>query len=372
VIDVDGTAHPETNPSDIEDNNVSPRPPQKWEQRRPYFATVLVAPDAIISGAAPEIFSAIRTAGFELRAARVLTMSSDVARGLYPDLTYDPLRWAPPEIQGSWSSLDQIYAEAPALLVFVEHSEPKACQIAAGIKGYRRPELAIGGTIRSIGDAENVMLNLVHVSDDQEAMLREASLLIGSDEVNGFITALLEDDTQRCAILSLESALLGLPRMGSRGSISFPVIALRIRMRIVQVVAARAPRGGTGPILTGLSEALHLMEKLARDLDEAANMYGRMSIAIRASDSIHNAITKALKKSERQWAIPLMAGETAIHALHDVRQPRRPQDVRAMTKYGVYISRLEAGLIDVHHYAFRDNAELLEAYPVDGANIALR
>jgi nucleoside-diphosphate kinase len=129
---------------------------------------VLIKPDAVQRGLGGEILARFEGRGLEIKAARLLTVDSDLAQKHYAEHAQKPF----------FGELVEFITSAPTL-AFVLEGEGAIAVVRTTI-GATDPAVAAPGTIR--GDfALSMPDNLVHGSDSPESAEREIALWFGDE-----------------------------------------------------------------------------------------------------------------------------------------------------------------------------------------------
>ena len=124
---------------------------------------IMVKPDGLRRKLAGEVIRRLENKGFQLLAARVLTMSREMAAEHYREH----------EGQDFYAGLIKHITSGPVLAMVWQ--APEAIEVARLLVGHRNPLKAAAGTIR--GDYASISAeNLVHAADRREAAVREIEL----------------------------------------------------------------------------------------------------------------------------------------------------------------------------------------------------
>ena len=131
---------------------------------------VLVKPDAVRRGLAGEILGRFERRGLVIRAARLLTVSRELAEEHYAEHSEKPF----------FGELVEFITSAPTLALVLEGEG--AIGVVRTTMGATNPAQSAPGTIR--GDlALSMPDNLVHGSDGPETAAREIGLWFGDELV---------------------------------------------------------------------------------------------------------------------------------------------------------------------------------------------
>ncbi len=124
---------------------------------------IMVKPDGMRRKLAGEVIKRLEAKGFQLLAARVLSMSRDMASEHYKEH----------QGQDFYAGLIKHITSGPVLAMVWQ--APDAIEVARLLVGHRNPLKAAVGTIR--GDYASISAeNLVHAADSPEAAAREIEL----------------------------------------------------------------------------------------------------------------------------------------------------------------------------------------------------
>ena len=134
----------------------------------PERTLVLVKPDAVRRGLAGEILGRFERRGLVIRAARLLTVSRELAEEHYAEHSEKPF----------FGELVEFITSAPTLALVLEGEG--AIAVVRTTMGATNPAQSAPGTIR--GDlALSMPDNLVHGSDGPETAAREIGLWFGDE-----------------------------------------------------------------------------------------------------------------------------------------------------------------------------------------------
>ena len=132
----------------------------------------IVKPDAVASGKAGKIVAHLETAGFAVRAARLVRLSESQAGAFY-------------EVHRGRAFYDELVrfmTSGPCLPMALEREDAVA-QLRAVI-GATDPAEAAAGTIRKLY-AESKGRNAIHASDSAENAIREIGFFFSEGELAG-------------------------------------------------------------------------------------------------------------------------------------------------------------------------------------------
>jgi nucleoside-diphosphate kinase len=131
---------------------------------------VLIKPDAVARGLAGEILRRFEARGLAVRAAKLLTVSRDLADAHYAEHREKPF----------FGELVSFITSAPTLALVLQGEG--AIAAVRSTMGSTNPADSAPGTIR--GDlALSMPDNLVHGSDSPESAAREVALWFADDEL---------------------------------------------------------------------------------------------------------------------------------------------------------------------------------------------
>ena len=132
----------------------------------------IIKPDAFASGKAGKIIAHLEGAGFTLRAARVLHMTTTQAGAFYEVHRGRPF----------YDDLVAFMTSGPCLPMALERSDPVAT--LRQVIGATDPAEAAPGTIRKLY-AESKGRNAIHASDSDENARREVAFFFTEAELAG-------------------------------------------------------------------------------------------------------------------------------------------------------------------------------------------
>jgi nucleoside diphosphate kinase len=316
-------------------------------------ATVLLAPDTYLAGAQDKILMTLRSHGFRCMALRLVQLNSQTMNAIYHDAMSDRTRWSLEEVTRVWNTYETFYALAPSALVYLSHAREDATSVLTQLKGSARPEQAMEGTLRSAADAENVMMNLVHTADTPAHILRESSILLGETEAAAYFDVCAgRAPAPVAAALRADLDVRYVPGETRRSSTSFPWILNALRFRATQLLVARY---GGNP-----RQALAVQRALREERDHLAaapTSLQRMQAAQRANGHLAVGLDVLGRVSDRL--------RSALAALSEFASLSNCRDYRclpALRESGLYISRLEATMLELHGAAFRPSRALNDFY----------
>jgi nucleoside-diphosphate kinase len=121
----------------------------------------IIKPDAFASGKIGKIIALLETAGFRIRAARVMTLSTTQARAFYDVHRQRPF----------FDPLVKFMTSGPCMPMIL--GREKAVAELRTVIGATDPAEAAPGTVRRLY-AESKERNAIHASDSDENAVREA------------------------------------------------------------------------------------------------------------------------------------------------------------------------------------------------------
>ena len=131
---------------------------------------VLVKPNGVARGLVGEVISRLERRGLEIKAARMLVVSEDLAARHYAEHVGKPF----------YESLVRFITSGPVFAMVVQG--PSAIRVVRTMMGATNPLEAAPGTVR--GDfALDVGENVVHSSDGPEAAAREIGLFFAASDL---------------------------------------------------------------------------------------------------------------------------------------------------------------------------------------------
>ena len=130
----------------------------------------IIKPDATAGGAAGKIIAHLESAGFRVRALRMLTMSSAQARSFYDVHRERPF----------FESLVAFMTSGPCIPIALE--APDAVARLRRVIGATDPAEAAAGTVRRLY-AESKERNAIHGSDSDDNARREIGFFFAESEL---------------------------------------------------------------------------------------------------------------------------------------------------------------------------------------------
>lgn len=131
---------------------------------------VLVKPNGVARGLVGEVVSRLERRGFEIKAARMLVVSQDLAERHYAEHVGKPF----------YADLVDFITSGPVFAMVVQG--PSAISVVRAMMGATNPLNAAPGTVR--GDfALDMGQNVVHSSDGPESAEREISLFFAPEDL---------------------------------------------------------------------------------------------------------------------------------------------------------------------------------------------
>ncbi len=311
-------------------------PPASWT-----FA--LVTPDAMVGAYLDFVVERLHAHGFEVRGCRLIALEFPRMARMYHH-SDDPPPPSGSRMELPGSVMDPLYRLAPGCVLVLRKEGATACQDLLRCKGATHPEAAAPDTIRAAG--EHIIFNFLHCPDDAPSAAIELAYLVGPADATALRNAACAPDAPPTTPLNgLGQLPLCLPAFMGWEALSFPLIANRLRCRVVQALALR--HGGDA--LSSLLEAQALLARERSALVGSASVADRLRIAQAAHPGIHAALTTATRAS---GDAVLTDGLAALAALYDLDGGRELAPILALAARGIYLSELEIVALDAHRHAF--------------------
>jgi len=130
----------------------------------------IIKPDAVGNGYTGKIIDRIISAGFKIRAARLMHLSHEQAENFYAVHRGRPF----------YNDLVDFMTSGPCMPMALEHED--AVNAFRELIGATNPAKATEGTIRK-EFAENVQNNAVHGSDSDENAQKEIAFFYSTDQI---------------------------------------------------------------------------------------------------------------------------------------------------------------------------------------------
>ena len=130
----------------------------------------IIKPDAVGNGYTGKIIDRIISAGFKIRAARLMHLSREQAENFYAVHRGRPF----------YNDLVDFMTSGPCMPMALEHED--AVNSFRELIGATNPAKATEGTIRK-DFAENVQNNAVHGSDSDENAQKEIAFFYSTDQI---------------------------------------------------------------------------------------------------------------------------------------------------------------------------------------------
>jgi nucleoside diphosphate kinase len=314
---------------------------------------VLVTADAVLAGRLPWLAERLRAVGLVVHAALVIPYGPRRMVSLYgvpEDSEFYVENKGGEDVTFSVDLHRRLYELSPAVLLIVSRPGCSTMEAVIEVKGSTRPEMSDDGTLRRMG--ENVIFNLVHAPDDFESACTELTNLLGAEAVARLID--LARPPLEPQLIGIDAALARLPAFSGPAATSFPMIANRIRDRVIQ----RLWLGGGASDAELATGHTYLAEERAA-LEVAETSQEKLKQAMAANAAIEAALAAI---AERHGAESLQQGLAALAALFDLEGARDHDAVLSLVNEDVYISPLEAIIVESHSYGFRPNVELSGIY----------
>lgn len=271
----------------------------------------MVTPDAMVGGYLRFVLDRIAAHGLDVRAARLIRLDWRRLGQMYTH------RDDPPPADGELPQrvMERLYRVAPATVLALRGT-PEAM---LACKGATRPHEAQVGTIRAAG--EHPIFNLAHCPDDLASAPIELAYLVGPEQA-----ALMQARAEATGPPPepvLDHLHMVQPAYQGWEAISFPMVANRLRSRVIQ----RHFDAHAYQVLFLERQAL-LAARSAAD---------RLRVGKAANATI-------------QVAMPPDPGLEALAALYDGAGPDR---VAAIEALDVYFTELELATVDAQAHANR-------------------
>jgi nucleoside-diphosphate kinase len=134
---------------------------------------IILKPDTIQRGLAGQILARFENKGLKIVAARMITISRELAQEHYSEHAEKPF----------FEDVVRYITSGPVMLMILEG--PSAITVIRQIVGATDGRKALPGTIR--GDfGISTRYNLVHASDSPEAAIREINIFFKEDEIENY------------------------------------------------------------------------------------------------------------------------------------------------------------------------------------------
>lgn len=316
----------------------------------------LLTPDAVIGDAVRSIVAHLREHELVPVVSRLIALDINRMQEFYGSTRFRILNPGFEDFEFSWTMHDALYGMAPACLIMLSRSSGRACERLLKCKGYTRPEISPPGTIRRMG--ENVVFNLVHCPDDIASAVRELPILVGSPETERLLRYVLAPpELQLPQVVGVPALLECLPATGGWEAISFPVIANRLRGRLLQWLALKLWTDTDAGL--ALSDVHSLLTAEREGVRAQMTSAERLVVAMSANARIHSGLA-ALAERIRDDVV--LDAASALSELYDLHGERQPDAIFALADRGIYLSMLEKVIIESHTYAFRPNSEINALY----------
>jgi nucleoside diphosphate kinase len=323
----------------------------------PTWAFVLITPDGIVTGAYDTVADSLEGAGFRIVGGRLLRMQVANVCSMYSH--HD----SPPVPSGSRDELpldvlDDLYAIAPGCVIVLTSTHAHPFETLVRLKGDKRPALAEPSSIRRAG--EHLVFNTLHCPDDAGAAAIELAYVAGQEPARR-LTELARRADELGPVVGRGALARSLPAVSGPEAISFPLIANRVRRRILaDLLLERAddPKGRAA-----LRRAHDALDAERRELEATADSTARLALASARSSLINDLVSDPALDP----APSLGAALVAIDALLVYNTPRDIGPLLALPDEGVYVSPLETLAIRAHGHSVRADDD-----PVDTAVRAVR
>ncbi|WP_331745778.1 hypothetical protein [Streptomyces virginiae] len=320
------------------------------DERDDTWTYMLVTPEAVISGALNEIGGVLERHTLEIRVARLIELNSSTMRQVYGSGVFVIRNPGGRDLDFPWTMHESMYSLAPACLLIARNNSGQACRSMLQCKGYVRPELALGDSVRHLG--ENPAFNFAHCPDDPQSAVRELGLLVGESE-SIRLRLCAEFDADFDILWGLQQVLESEPSNSGREAVSFPMVANRIRLRIVHLMAVRAVRDAA--LMGQFRIARSRLVEQQRTLANLPSAREKLADAQRFERQVGSGLLK-ISKSMNDASIADALEE--ISMLHFVRDEYEIGRILKMSNKGLYISNLERLILESQGHSFRRNTDL--------------
>ena len=314
-----------------------------WQAEAETWSFAMVTPDAVVGGYLDFVLERLAANGFEVRATRLLKLDYERLGRMYSHRDDPPVPTGD-RIELPGSVMKPLYQLAPAVVLVVRRAAGDACAALLRTKGATRPDAAAPGTVREAG--EHAIFNFMHCPDDAPSAAIELGYLVGVDEAAALCAAALAGESDpRAGLLGLDALRPGLPAFSGWEVLSFPLLANRLRWRLVQALATRA---GDQDLET-LHGARDGLVRERASLLAAPDVAARMRLAQAAHPALHGALRTAAVAAGEDV---IGTGLDALAELYDLEGARELPPLLALEGRGIYLSELEKVALDAHRHAF--------------------
>lgn len=310
---------------------------------------LLLAPDAFLACGEERILRLVHDAGLTVISSTYVQLTRERMECVYSATVRDPRRWTNRAMEQVWEAIEGVYALAPGAVVLVE-GEASVPNKLTVLKGDKRPELALPGTIRADVDAESVMLNLVHTSDRPDDVRREAAVLLGEDHAAALLAACFEPAGSRMRRVLAPSADEPVPGRAGRRSVSVPWVLNAVRTRAVRLWAC-----SSGVDLDAVLAALDLLREERNALRKAPDTIARLRVARSTTVGIEEALWQAGHHTPEASA-PVHRLAALLRLESDTADVA--EWIAAARCSGVYLHATEGHVLVQHARAFRPGGDL--------------
>lgn len=308
----------------------------------------MVTPDGILGGKFPRVAKALVADGFEILGGHLFQLDVDALRRMYHHTSN------PPEPTGGPDELPidvliAIYAQAPACVMSLARPGVSAASELCRLKGPTRPAMNPPSSIRH--DGEHLVFNSLHSPDDEAAAHVELEMLVGTPTARS-LEALRCPGADVQALAGADALAASLPRQEGWDAISYPMIANRVRTRLVMHMAV-AYRGHED-VLASLRSVLTAISCEREALAVAGDSRARIEVARDHLPAIQQQLLDAIAAVDSPWGPAVRALGELLHpnAGHDI------DDVVGLRQDGVYLSALEEASIRAQRHAMWADAVL--------------
>jgi nucleoside diphosphate kinase len=302
----------------------------------------MVTPDGVLAGGFDRIIHAVERDGFRVEDGQVVQLDVDILRRMYHH-SDDPPGPTGARDELPVSVLEVLYREAPACVVVLSRVGSGSSEALGALKGATRPAQALAGSIRERG--EHLIFNTIHSPDDAASAKTELGYVVGHERAGRMLEEGPSDPLPWLDLVGAQAIRQCLPATAGWEALSFPMIANRIRSRIVQELAHRANRDlDIGRALLGIRRSL----MLEREQLLGCRLSGeRLAIAQHWNDKLHEGLIRA----DGSLRDGLSDALIELRDLLERNRSRRSEAIERLPEAGIYLGRVESMAIDAHRHA---------------------
>lgn len=248
---------------------------------------------------------------------------------------------------------EDLYRLTPVCLTLVTAAADAPAAVIRA-KGKTLPERAPADTIRHFG--ENVIFNLIHTPDDEQAASRELHAMLGSQRAERLIAAAREASPAVVQLTGPELIDAALPAFEGSDATAFVAIANRICFRAVRHLAVESAPAHHSELGIIRARLIHERETTA---DRATSRERMLGVGQDARETITRLSNVAGQSGDHGLAGALRA----LAALFDLDGERRVEEMLAeLTAKEIYVAPLERVMVQSHGLAFRRNHTMATSY----------